>query len=367
MNTKYLPTTTEEQAELAKYESQISEGIEVFLRVGHALKIISSKRLYRDKYNTFAAYCEQRWEMARRTAYLKIKLVDIYESVHTCAHIAPTNENQLRQLSKLPTDEMRQSVWQQTVTLHDESNRAMTAAMVKEVATSVLQEQAGSSLTTYLMQDRTFPGIKYRWEACIGGVDIKTGRQTWTLASLPTMSMIETGIPASDNTEERPLVLVSPDIDIFEELSKESIQRIIEVIKVNKQYQYLLWATDPKEFKVISDKPSNVELCARIESQDDINDLEQLPQQLHKISALWFIPGPRFALRLSQPFLRVLVGTPGNSMTQLDTDETANCRHLLANLMREACSLHITAGINNLLSRQSRCQPLQFSGKDGSR
>ena len=51
------------------------------------------------------AYCKARWKLSRRTAYLKMQLLEIYESVHYSTHLLQPNELQLRQLLIWPTTE----------------------------------------------------------------------------------------------------------------------------------------------------------------------------------------------------------------------------------------------------------------------
>lgn len=56
-------------ARLAECERVIAKGLSVFFEVGQALAEIRDGKLYRDKYATFEAYCDERWNLGRSRAY----------------------------------------------------------------------------------------------------------------------------------------------------------------------------------------------------------------------------------------------------------------------------------------------------------
>lgn len=53
--------TTIEQNRLLELENIIQTGLEEFQKVGIALFEIKESKLYREKYNTFAEYCDSVW------------------------------------------------------------------------------------------------------------------------------------------------------------------------------------------------------------------------------------------------------------------------------------------------------------------
>ena len=61
--------TTREQREFARAERTIARGLKSFLEVGLALKAICDQRLYGQQFDSFEAYCIQRWELSRPRAY----------------------------------------------------------------------------------------------------------------------------------------------------------------------------------------------------------------------------------------------------------------------------------------------------------
>src|SRR5204862_6589885 len=57
-----------EVKELVASEAIIAKGWETFVDVGRALTVIRNKRLYRADYETFEAYCRQKWQYGRSHA-----------------------------------------------------------------------------------------------------------------------------------------------------------------------------------------------------------------------------------------------------------------------------------------------------------
>ena len=103
-----LPATLEkeEAEELKKCEAVIQKGWTAFVDVGVALVTIRDKRLYRDHYATFEAYCRERWGSSRTHMNRCIRAAEVN------AALAPIGaklekESQLRPLAGLKTDGRR--------------------------------------------------------------------------------------------------------------------------------------------------------------------------------------------------------------------------------------------------------------------
>jgi hypothetical protein len=60
--------TPSELAALAKHEAVIKRGLKTFAEVGTALLAIRDGRLYREQYATFEQYCQGQWKMTSRHA-----------------------------------------------------------------------------------------------------------------------------------------------------------------------------------------------------------------------------------------------------------------------------------------------------------
>ncbi len=109
-----------------------------FIEVGTALMEIREGRLYREQgYETFEAYCQERWGWSRRYSYNLMVAAEAVSDVCAIAHTdaaplpPPKNEGQARELARLPDAETRREVWQQ---VREEHGEAVTAADVRRAA-----------------------------------------------------------------------------------------------------------------------------------------------------------------------------------------------------------------------------------------
>lgn len=66
-----------ESTELAACEQVIAKGLNHFVQVGNALIRIRDLKLYRATHATFAAYCKERWDMAKSQAYRAIEAAQV--------------------------------------------------------------------------------------------------------------------------------------------------------------------------------------------------------------------------------------------------------------------------------------------------
>ncbi|MHB1038018.1 MAG: hypothetical protein ACYC35_26705 [Pirellulales bacterium] len=104
----------DERKEFAQYEAVIERGRQTFLEVGQALAAIRDGRLYRQNFDTFEAYCQDRWDFKRDYANKLIRAAKTVSSLDTKVSIVPTTETQARELSRLP-EEQRAGAWEETV------------------------------------------------------------------------------------------------------------------------------------------------------------------------------------------------------------------------------------------------------------
>lgn len=105
--------TSTEVTLLKSYESVIEKGLSTFYEVGSALLQIRDCRLYRTDHKTFEAYCEKKWQIARRTAYQLMEAASVVDDVRHGAQ-TPHTERQARPLSSIPR-EARAEAWQHAV------------------------------------------------------------------------------------------------------------------------------------------------------------------------------------------------------------------------------------------------------------
>lgn len=118
-------------SELSYDEQQERERLErlverAFYEAGRALFQLRSQKLYRDTYETFEDYCQDRFAFTRRNVNYLIAGSQVVDNLlgtnmeeteflgTICSQILPTNECQVRPLAKLKPSEQR-SCWRQAV------------------------------------------------------------------------------------------------------------------------------------------------------------------------------------------------------------------------------------------------------------
>ncbi|MHC5861044.1 hypothetical protein [Nostoc sp.] len=107
--------TEEEQRDRLHLERRVERA---FFEAGKALTELRDRRLYRSTHKTFEEYCRDRFGFSRRQPYHLIEAAVIFDNlVEKCernVHILPTNEWQIRPLSKLDPD-IQPEAWEQAV------------------------------------------------------------------------------------------------------------------------------------------------------------------------------------------------------------------------------------------------------------
>jgi hypothetical protein len=152
--------TVEEQLRLAELQNIIYRNFKAFYVVGCALMEIRDRRLYRQTHDTFEAFCRERFEIARTTAYQYIETSKVMDNLRNCLQIAdgegdpyikvgecdtciyieylPANENQVRPLTRLEP-EKQVEVWKKALTSAPDGH--VTAKHVGRVVRQFLGEQ----------------------------------------------------------------------------------------------------------------------------------------------------------------------------------------------------------------------------------
>lgn len=105
-------------SELSYDEEQEREHLEklverAFYEAGKALRTLCDKKLYRSTHTTFEQYCRDRFGFERRQSYRLIEAAGVIDNiVEMCPNrtqILPTNEWQIRPLTKLDASEQQES------------------------------------------------------------------------------------------------------------------------------------------------------------------------------------------------------------------------------------------------------------------
>ena len=121
------------RSELAEHERIIARGLKTFVEVGSALMDIRDARLYRDDYDTFEDYCQQRWNLDRRRAYQLMDAAQVTTAVVNHGSHAPESERQARELAGLDPEQAAE-----VMTKVADSGEKVTAAKIREVREQVV-------------------------------------------------------------------------------------------------------------------------------------------------------------------------------------------------------------------------------------
>jgi len=128
---------TKNTAELERLEGVINRNLQSFYEVGLALMKIRDLALYRDVlgFDTFEAYCKQKWDFSRSYAYRLIDSAKVIEIVSPIGDKKPETESQARALACL-TPEQQREAWQKVIETAPEGK--VTAAIVKKVVREMI-------------------------------------------------------------------------------------------------------------------------------------------------------------------------------------------------------------------------------------
>lgn len=95
------PLTADEQAELARLEGVVADGVKAIFVSGLALRDIRDRRLYRELHGTFEQYVEDRLGVSSSHAYRWIEAAEVQANV-SGAGLRIERESHARELAQLP-------------------------------------------------------------------------------------------------------------------------------------------------------------------------------------------------------------------------------------------------------------------------
>lgn len=131
-----------EAEELATCERIIERGLRTFLEVGSALLKIRDLRLYRNEYATFEDYYRERWSLERSQVYRLMDAAEVTRNLQSSPMgevPLPSNERQVRPLTKLKDPEEQRKAWERAATT---AAGRVTAAHVEAVVREMLAQAA---------------------------------------------------------------------------------------------------------------------------------------------------------------------------------------------------------------------------------
>lgn len=128
------PLTDAEYAELESLETVVSKGLAGFVEVGTALATIRDKKLYRQYHGSFAAYCEDQWQLGKTKAYDLIQGAEVVEKLSAIADTPlPQNEGQARALKPVKDQPKKAAEAMRKATEDGPATAEKIAAAVEEV------------------------------------------------------------------------------------------------------------------------------------------------------------------------------------------------------------------------------------------
>jgi len=105
MNTALTEKLTEpERRKFNDLDGIIRKGLQTFAEVGASLAIIRDQRLYREEYDTFEAYCQDRCGWTRQRAAQLIGASEVVTELSTMVDTDDLNERQARALLDVPPE-----------------------------------------------------------------------------------------------------------------------------------------------------------------------------------------------------------------------------------------------------------------------
>jgi len=126
--------STDEALELERCETIIERGLKTFLEVGTALAQVRDLRLYRGEYDTFEAYCDERWGLKRQRAYELMDAANVVRQMSEISDIpAPERESHAAALAQLKDPAQQRQAWEVARQRAHDLGKRITAGLVQAV------------------------------------------------------------------------------------------------------------------------------------------------------------------------------------------------------------------------------------------
>lgn len=130
--------TETEAAERHRLEQKVERA---FYEAALALRELHERKLYRSTHSRFDHYCRDRFGFSQQNADLLIRAAGVIDNLKITTigcNFFPTNERQVRPLTKLEPNEQRQ-VWQQAI--EAAGNRVPSGRVVKDIVVQLKQKE----------------------------------------------------------------------------------------------------------------------------------------------------------------------------------------------------------------------------------
>ena len=121
-----MKLTTIDINDLDRLEKIIEKGKQTFVTVGLALTEIRDRKLYRKDFETFEAYCQERWGWSRQRGSQLINAATVVQQLPQNLSTMVDSERVAREISKVPPTERPQVIEEAS------NNGHLTAKAIKE-------------------------------------------------------------------------------------------------------------------------------------------------------------------------------------------------------------------------------------------
>ncbi|MEC5129032.1 hypothetical protein VSU19_19885 [Verrucomicrobiales bacterium BCK34] len=129
-----------ERCRWVKLNQTIKQGLDKLLtEVGPALQEIRDTRLYREDFKTWEEFCKSVLGYSKAQANRLVQGAAVLRDLAPIGAKKPERESQIRELARLPSDELRRKAWQAVL---DDDHEMITAKDVKKSVRKV-QKEAG--------------------------------------------------------------------------------------------------------------------------------------------------------------------------------------------------------------------------------
>lgn len=351
------PLPKEDAEELVRCEDVLSAGVKDFLRIGEALSTIHERNLYRKDFQSFSDYCRDKWGLARRTAYQRLAVYQVYENIREAyaddeitADTLPANEYQLRQLLPLHTPELQRQAWQRALSLWEEESDhtgKITAEIVKK-AVMLTQNMHQTSRLQPLIASTQFSMIPLQLELCHSIPGTQQPTMTMDAQSL-AKHLQQTG---ATETLQAPSVLVNPQIDLFAYTRLyPALQHVIQACAMVEQYRFVFWTTNYHCLQEFRFWHANTELAIRVSNQSQVDEFAIYWQssRVRPPLAIWIDAAERVTLPTHLELTRLLISVP-DTPNGYDEDRLADFRHSLTAILQTAWPVHVDASVRARLA-----------------
>lgn len=213
--------SVDEKIQLSQLEERIERGLKGYVEAGEALKQIRDLRLYREHFDTFEAYCEERWRISRGRGYQLIGAAEVvnYLKMSTTVDMLPTRERQARPLTRLPKPEAAEA-WQETVA---EAQGAEITAAAVEAAVARRATIAPRTQVAIVAADHPARGA-------VVEVQRVEGDLVYCQQNDATIALLKTEVqPISTKPETEPEIQPNSEIQTLRQLLKEVLQYSAEL------------------------------------------------------------------------------------------------------------------------------------------